>query len=101
MRQSCVSIAQQSRAPPAAAVRLPVLSVLCRNSDIAEGVTYSGALAFSAALFSIFVKEGLYHATATVARRYDSKILLANAWHHRSDALSSMVALAGVGKLTE
>jgi len=49
------------------------------------------------ALISIVVKEGLYQYTIRRARRIDSKVLEANAWHHRSDALSSIVALAGIG----
>ncbi|GAB6063912.1 cation diffusion facilitator family transporter [Deferrisoma palaeochoriense] len=56
-----------------------------------------GLLAVFGAGLSIAVKEGLYRWTARVARETDSRLLLANAWHHRSDALSSVAALAGVG----
>ncbi|MBN2700089.1 MAG: cation transporter [Methylothermaceae bacterium] len=45
---------------------------------------------------SILVKEGLYHYTLRVARHTRSKLLRANAWHHRSDAVSSVVVLVGV-----
>ncbi len=55
-----------------------------------------GALALSAALLSLTVKEGLYHLTIRIARREGSALLKANAWHHRSDALSSVVAFAGI-----
>ncbi len=48
------------------------------------------------ALASIFCKEALYHYTASAARRLGSKMLRANAWHHRSDAISSVVVLAGI-----
>jgi len=48
------------------------------------------------ALVSIFTKEGLYQYTARAARRLGSKMLRANAWHHRSDAVSSVVVLAGI-----
>jgi cation diffusion facilitator family transporter len=49
------------------------------------------------ALVSIFAKEILYRWTASVGRRTKSSALLANAWHHRSDALSSIPALVAVG----
>lgn len=56
-----------------------------------------GWLAFGIALASVLVKEGLYHYTARVARRTESALLHANAWHHRSDALSSVVVIVGIG----
>ena len=46
---------------------------------------------------AIVVKEALYHVTRMVSRRIGSRILLANAWHHRSDAISSVAALVGIG----
>ena len=49
------------------------------------------------AAISILANEGLYHATRSVARRIRSPMLEANAWHHRSDAISSIVVLIGVG----
>lgn len=48
------------------------------------------------ALFSILSNEGLYHFTHRVALRINSKMLIANAWHHRSDAISSIVVLIGI-----
>jgi len=56
-----------------------------------------GALALWAAALSILLKEALFHYTRAVGRRTGSAMMLANAWHHRSDALSSVVALAGIG----
>lgn len=56
-----------------------------------------GMLALWVAAGSIALKEGLYHYTRAVARRTGSAMMLANAWHHRSDAISSVVALAGIG----
>ena len=54
-----------------------------------------GALAFWVAVFSIAAKEAVYRRTLAVARRLRSSALEANAWHHRSDAISSIpVALA-------
>jgi cation diffusion facilitator family transporter len=55
-----------------------------------------GTLAIYAALFSIAANEGLYWYTVLVARRINSPMLKANAWHHRSDAVSSIVVLVGV-----
>ncbi|WP_299870726.1 cation diffusion facilitator family transporter [uncultured Cocleimonas sp.] len=45
---------------------------------------------------AIISKEGLYHYTMSVANRVDSKLLKANAWHHRSDAISSVLVAIGV-----
>ena len=56
-----------------------------------------GALALWIAAASILLKEVLFRYTRHVARRTDSAMMMANAWHHRSDALSSVVALAGIG----
>jgi cation diffusion facilitator family transporter len=49
------------------------------------------------ALFSILANEGLYHYTQYLARRIKSNLLRANAWHHRSDSISSVVVLVGIG----
>lgn len=58
-------------------------------------VTTPGWIAFAGALLSILFKELLYRWTVTAGRRVRSPALAANAWHHRSDALSSLpVALA-------
>lgn len=45
---------------------------------------------------SILVKEGLYWYTRAYGRRVRSDLLIANAWHHRSDAISSIVVLIGI-----
>lgn len=55
-----------------------------------------GALAMAAALISIAVKEGMYWYTRNAARKIDSAALMADAWHHRSDALSSVGSFVGV-----
>jgi cation diffusion facilitator family transporter len=49
------------------------------------------------AAISIVSNEGLYHATRAVAQKIRSPLLEANAWHHRSDAVSSIVVLIGIG----
>ena len=56
-----------------------------------------GSIALWAAIISIISKEILYHATIRTAKRANSPVVIANAWHHRSDALSSVGALAGIG----
>ena len=56
-----------------------------------------GAVALVAAVVSILVKEILYRYTVRVGRRIDSPSVVANAWHHRSDALSSLGTLVGIG----
>ena len=53
-------------------------------------------LALYAAVFSILANEGLYWYSIIVAKRLKSKMLEANAWHHRSDAVSSIVVLVGI-----
>lgn len=62
-----------------------------------EGLTVPGRLALVAAAVSILVKEGMYQYTKICAKRIDSSALMADAWHHRSDALSSVGALIGIG----
>ncbi len=49
-----------------------------------------------AAIVSIVTKEALYHYTIYTGRRIKSQLIVANAWHHRSDALSSVAVLLGV-----
>ena len=56
-----------------------------------------GLIAFVAALVSIVVKEVLYRYTVRVGRAVNSPSVIANAWHHRSDALSSLGTLVGIG----
>ena len=56
-----------------------------------------GWIALWAALLSIVIKELLYQYTARKGRQLDSQVMIANAWHHRSDALSSIGATIGIG----
>ena len=53
-------------------------------------------LALIGAGVSIVLKEALYHYTVRTGRRIKSQLIIANAWHHRSDALSSVAVLLGV-----
>lgn len=61
-----------------------------------EGLTAPGILALIAAAVSIAVKEAMYWYTRHYAKKLDSSSLMADAWHHRSDALSSVGALIGI-----
>jgi cation diffusion facilitator family transporter len=55
-----------------------------------------GAIAASIAILSIFIKEGLYHYTIKIGKASKSPSIIANAWHHRSDTISSIAALVGI-----
>ena len=62
-----------------------------------EQLPAPGMLALLAALLSIVLKEGVFHYTIVKARELESQALEANAWHHRSDALSSIGTAIGIG----
>lgn len=81
---------------------------------VAIGIIYSGALKISAwangeqleapgmlalwaALLSVVLKEAIYHYSMIKARQLNSQAVEANAWHHRSDALSSLGTTVGIG----
>lgn len=61
-----------------------------------KGMKAPGMLALVAALVSIVVKEWMYWYTVIAAKKINSGALKADAWHHRSDALSSVGALLGI-----
>ena len=67
--------------------------------DYLNGATLErpGMLALIAAIVSIVVKELLYQYTAYVGRKVNSQSVVANAWHHRSDAFSSIGTMVGIG----
>ncbi len=56
-----------------------------------------GMIALYAAVFSIVVKEVLYQYTMVWGKRTNSNVLIANAWHHRSDVYTSLGTLLGIG----
>lgn len=66
------------------------------SSDYSSLAT-PGLLALIAAIVSIVAKELMYHYTMHTAKRINSSSLKADAWHHRSDALSSVASLIGIG----
>ena len=55
-----------------------------------------GIAALAAAVLSVIIKELMYRYTARAAKRINSSALMADAWHHRSDALSSVGSFAGI-----
>ena len=62
-----------------------------------EQLEAPGTLALWAALLSIVLKEGIYRYSMVKARQLQSQAVEANAWHHRSDALSSVGTAVGIG----
>ena len=62
-----------------------------------ESLDSPGWIAFVAALISVVSKEVLFHYTRIVGKRYNSPAVVANAWHHRSDAFSSIGTAVGIG----
>lgn len=61
-----------------------------------EAYSIPGGILLAAAAISILVKEGMYHYTKRAAKKTGSGALKADAWHHRSDALSSVGSLIGI-----
>ena len=95
-----------ARIETAATVAMGVLLVLVAVGLVGDGarrlltpepLPTPAVLALWMALFSILVKEGMYHYTLASAKRVGSDLLRANAWHHRSDAASSVIVLVAVG----
>ncbi len=76
-----------------------IASSIIRIQTVLGGGTLEmpGFIALIAAAVSIAVKEILYQWTAREGRRISSQAMIANAWHHRSDALSSVGSLIGIG----
>lgn len=66
---------------------------------VAQGGTLPSPawIALAAAVVSVVSKEILYQVTAKVGKDIESQAVIANAWHHRSDALSSVAAFLGIG----
>lgn len=76
-----------------------IISGVLSLIDWARGANLEapGPMALWAALLSIAVKEALYQYTAYKGKKLNSQAVIANAWHHRSDALSSIAAAIGIG----
>ena len=67
------------------------------KSTSGKAIEIPGMLALIAAVVSILVKEAMFWYTRHYAKKIDSSAVMADAWHHRSDALSSVGALIGIG----
>merc|ERR1712217_295112 len=70
------------------------------NGTVAENMMLAsgcGGFAIAACVGSLLIKEALYHVSVRVGHEIKSPTVIANAWHHRSDAFSSVAALIGVG----
>jgi cation diffusion facilitator family transporter len=80
-----------------AAVALGIVLDAARRMMSPEALLSPTPLALVLAAAAIVSKELLYHYTMRAARRIRSSLLEANAWHHRSDVVSSIVVLVGVG----
>ena len=89
---------------------LPVAGLLCIGSyhivKTSLSKLYLGSaatvitmphIAMGCVILSLIVKEWLYRITLKAGEDYNSSVTIANAWHHRSDAYSSLIALIGVG----
>ena len=62
-----------------------------------EKLQQPGVVALVAAVLSIVMKEWAYQFTVKAGKKYHSEAVVANAWHHRSDALSSIGTMMGIG----
>lgn len=67
--------------------------------DVMHGaeIEQPGLVALIAAIVSILLKEWTYRFTVSVGKKVESQAVIANAWHHRSDALSSIGTAIGIG----
>ena len=68
-------------------------SLRLMNPDL---LPHPGWLALSVAVISVASKEWIYHYTLRTAEKFNSNLLRANAWHSRSDAISSIIVVIGV-----
>ena len=77
-----------------AAIGISAVGKICFSRE--KPLATPGWLALVAAVISVVVKEAMYHYTKRAADQIDSGALLADAWHHRSDALSSFGSFIGI-----
>lgn len=67
------------------------------HAFLGEELQQPGIVALVAAVASVALKEWAYQFTVRIGRKYHSEAVVANAWHHRSDALSSIGTMLGIG----
>lgn len=75
---------------------LGIISDAAHRLFVPELLMHPSMIAIVAAVISVAANEGLTQYTLVVARKVNSNMLRANAWHHRSDAVSSLVVIVGV-----
>lgn len=73
------------------------ISISSAKVFFGELPTAPGTLALTIIIISILVKEALFYYKLYLGKKYSSTALISEAWHHRSDSLSSLAALIGVG----
>ena len=95
-RLECVAAIVLAVALLATGLGIGYTGVMQLISGDANGGNVPGLLALIAAVVSIGVKEGMFWYTRAEAKKLNSTALMADAWHHRSDALSSVGALIGI-----
>ena len=95
-RLECVAAIVLAAALLATGLGIGYTGVMQLISGDANGGNVPGVLALVAAVVSIAVKEGMFWYTRAEAKKLGSTALMADAWHHRSDALSSVGALIGI-----
>lgn len=95
-RLECVASIVLAMILAATGIGIGVSGVRTVVSGSYENLAMPGMLALVAAVISILVKEWMFWYTRAAAKKINSGALMADAWHHRSDALSSVGALAGI-----
>lgn len=95
-RMECVAALLLSAVLFATGIAIGASAVRAIGSGVKGNGMIPGRLALGAAALSIVVKEWMYWYTRAAARKTGSGALMADAWHHRSDAMSSVGALAGI-----
>ena len=95
-RMECVAAILLSAILFATGLGIGYKGIIIISSKDYSHLTVPGILALAAALISIGVKEGMYWYTRAAAKKINSGALMADAWHHRSDALSSVGSFAGI-----
>ncbi|MDO4519543.1 MAG: cation diffusion facilitator family transporter [Eubacteriales bacterium] len=96
-RMECVSSIILAVLLAATGIGIGLKGVQNITSGISEAeIMIPGVLALIAAIVSLVVKEGMFWYTRAAAKEINSSALMADAWHHRSDALSSIGAFIGI-----
>jgi cation diffusion facilitator family transporter len=96
-RMECVAAGILAIALAAVGIEIGLSGLRSLFSGAYRTAQTPGLPALIAAAISIVVKEAMFWYTRSVAKRIRSSALMADAWHHRSDALSSVGALVGIG----